>query len=50
MGLMTRVRGRCGRSDRCGDGGAPSAVPGDTSESGEGEPWATVGESDGGLE
>lgn len=33
-----------------GMGGAPSAVPGDTSKSGEGEPRATVGESDEGLE
>lgn len=40
MGLMTRVRVHCGRSDRCGDGGGggPSAVSGDTSQSGEGEP------------
>ena len=38
--LMTRVRGDCGRSDRCGDRGTPSAIPGDTSKSGKASPEA----------
>lgn len=40
IALMTRVRGHCGRSDRCGDRGTPSAVPGDTSKSGKASPEA----------
>lgn len=36
--LMTRERGHSVSSDRCGDRGTPSAIPGDTSESGKGSP------------
>lgn len=48
--LMTRVRRHGGRSDRCGDTGTPSAIPGDTSTSGKASPEAQGGREGGGRE